>query len=535
MASTHTYFQQRTNMTDLGKRQSDYAVYLPAISSFYTIQLKRMLNDHENPRVPAGFEKGNEGLDFLNPDKSYYHYPYGLYSAGHAYLDTTKSTNEEPMVQQRNRNATTILGDSGGFQVASGVLKLDWSNAKDPNDPSRIALCEKILRWLEHTSDWAMTLDIPGFAAVPPFSKKTGLTSVQDTIDISLLNLDYFMRNRIPGKTKFLNVLSGTDERTANEWYESVKHFSDPKFVAANYGDVNRTLEGYAFAGTNMRNMPTALKRILKLREDGLLEGKGWIHFLGTGKLDWACYLTSIQRMLRKHDSPNITVSFDAASPFVNTAYGQCYSYNYFSPKRFGYFMNRAFDNQELKGSTLPMPFNSPIMERLTAGDLCCMEEGDLDRNGKPKGKDSTSWDSASYLYYMAHSVYNHISAVQEANRIADIEKFRAKVHYSDWIHDKKSKGTNEFSPYVPYSVVYFDSFCQEVLDPACPNPYELIDKYSKFLEEISFGGFANETILNSDFFHETHSVNEEDTDLSREEYMMDPAMSANFNGDELP
>jgi len=511
-------------MIDLGKRQRDYAVYLPAISSFYTIQLKRTLVDHENPRVPAGFELGNEGLDFLKPQGSYYHYPYGLYSVGHAYLNVEKSTTEEPMVQQRDRNATTVLGDSGGFQVAKGVLKLDWTNAKDPNDPSRIDLCEKVLRWLEHTADWAMTLDIPGFAAVPPFNKKTGLSSVQETIDISMLNLDYFVRNRVPGKTKFLNVLSGTDQRTSDDWYESVKHFSDPKFVAANYGDADRTLEGYAFAGVNMRNMPIALRRILKLREDGLLEGKGWIHFLGTGKLNWACYLTSIQRMLRKHDSPNITLSFDAASPFVNTAYGQTYSHNFFSPKKFGYFMDRAFDSQALKNSTLPMPFGGPIMDRLTAGDICCMAEGDADRNGKLKDANSNSWDSMSYLYYMAHSVYNHITAVQEANRLADMEQYRAKVHYSDWVSDKKSKSSNEFSPYVPYSVIYFDSFVQEVLDPACPNPYELIDKYSRFLEEISFGIFNTETVLDNNFFEEQYVAVDEDS-FSREEYMMDPAM----------
>ena len=182
--------------------------------------------------------------------------------------------------------------------------------------------------------------------------------------------------------------------------------------------------------------------------KDGLLEGKGWIHFLGTGKLNWACYLTSIQRVLREHDSPNICLSFDAASPFVNTAYGSTYSYNYFSPKRFGYFMDKAIDSQALKGSNIPMPFSSPIMERLTAGDICAMAEGDLDKNGKAKeAQTSTSWDTNSYLYYMAHSVYNHITAVQEANRLADIESdLEANIHYTDYVNDKKTKNTNEFS-----------------------------------------------------------------------------------------
>ena len=283
---------------DLGKRQLDYAVYLPAISSFYVKQVDKILNkDPANSRTPAGFEYGNEGLDFLKAKDTYFHYPYGLYSAGHAHLDIAKSHKDEPMIQDRDRNeCKVILGDSGGFQIATGVMKMDWDNAKDPNDPARTKMCEKILRWLEHTADWSMTLDIPAFAAVEPLSSKTGLTEFKDTLDISLLNLHYFTSNRVPGATKFLNVLSGTDEATSKEWYEAVKSFSDKNFVAQAYGDENRTLEGYAFAGINMKDMSCVLNRMLDLREDGLLEGKDWIHFLGTGKLQWACFLTAIQR-----------------------------------------------------------------------------------------------------------------------------------------------------------------------------------------------------------------------------------------------
>ena len=45
------------------------------------------------------------------------------------------------------------------------------------------------------------------FAAVGKLSERTGLTEFQDTLDISLLNLDYFMRNRTPGATKFLKCV----------------------------------------------------------------------------------------------------------------------------------------------------------------------------------------------------------------------------------------------------------------------------------------------------------------------------------------
>jgi len=498
-------------MFDLGKTQRDYAVYLPALSSFYVKQLDK-LSKEEAPRIPVGLEHGHEGMDFLKEVDSYYHYPYTLYSAGHAQLDLKKTDSQEPMVQGRNRNKTVVLGDSGGFQVATGVIKMDWETVTDPNDPARLALCEKVLRWLEYTTDWSMILDVPSVAAIPPLNERTGLKDFQTCVDITCLNIDYFLKNRVLGATKFMNILSGNDEATSDIWYEGVKQFSDPAWVEENYGDAELALEGFAFAGNNKSNMYLALKRLLNLKDDGLLQNKGWIHFLGTGRLNWGCYLTSIQRTIREHYSKDVIVSFDAASPFVNTAYGTTYSYNFFSPKKFSYFMDRAIDQQGLKGSDLPMPFAaSPIMSRLTTGDICAMAEGDLDRNGKPKKAGSTSWDTQSYLYYMAHSVYNHIFAVQEANRLADVEKYRTDLTYKDWIRDKKNKGTNEFSPYVPYSVVYFDSFVKEVLHPDCKNPYEMLKEYKPFLEEISFGDLDQESSLSVDFFEESEETKPEE------------------------
>jgi len=126
--------------------------------------------------------------------------------------------------------------------------------------------------------------------------------------------------------------------------------------------------------------------------------------------------------------------------------------------------------------------------------------------------------------------VYNHITAVQEANRLADIEKFRAPVHYSDRIRDKKSKGTNEFSPYVPYSVVFFDQLVQDILDPACEDPHGMIEQHRSFLEEISFGTYHSEANLDSEFF-EVESSCDVDDSSSREDEMLNPIMSGDFDG----
>ena len=104
--------QLPVNLTPL---QKDYAVYLPAISSFYSTYVAKQRLEEFVPkdRIPAGFDRGIEGMNFLNPEEGYFTYKYGLYSAGHAQLDLQKSLVQESMIQQRDRNGTMILGDSG--------------------------------------------------------------------------------------------------------------------------------------------------------------------------------------------------------------------------------------------------------------------------------------------------------------------------------------------------------------------------------------------------------------------------------------
>jgi hypothetical protein len=59
----------------------------------------------------------------------------------------------------------------------------------------------------------------------------------------------------------------------------------------------------------------------------------------------------------------------------------------------------------------------SPISKRLSIKDICIYKPGDLNKIGR-EGK--TSWDSFSYTLQMAHNVWLHIYAVQEANRQYD-------------------------------------------------------------------------------------------------------------------
>jgi len=99
------------NLTPL---QKDYAVYLPAISCFFSTYISKQRYEEfiSKDRIPQGFDRGIEGMNFLNEEEGYYTYKYGLYSAGHAQLNLDKTIKMDSMVQERDRSKTMILGDS---------------------------------------------------------------------------------------------------------------------------------------------------------------------------------------------------------------------------------------------------------------------------------------------------------------------------------------------------------------------------------------------------------------------------------------
>ena len=449
----------------LGDLNRNFAVFLPAISNFFqTFVTKQRLTEGKHipaERIPKGLDRGVEGLNFINPDEGYFTYPTALYSAGHACLDMDKVADRDSMCVDRDRKFSTIVGDSGGYQLGKGVIKFDW---KDFEGNKANAVRSNILNWLELTSDWAMTLDVPSWAADDLNSPKTGLNSFQDCLDGTIYNNNFFQKNRL-GQTKFLNVLQGDDWETAQIWYDQVKDFE---------------FEGWGMGGINMCDMEVLLKRLIIMRDEKKLDGKDWMHILGTSQLDWACYLTQVQRQVRKHINPNFTVSFDSASAFLSTANGLVYTQNVFTPQRFSFIMDKAPDDKKLKGSDIQFPFASQIGNRLKMGDVCWYGEGDLNKNNK-EGK--TSWDSFSYCLMMAHNVYNQIRAVQTANDLNDIESLKYQPKVGHWRKTKGSDNTDEFSEYVPRNILYFNTLAEEVF--TSEKPMDVINNASSYLADI--------------------------------------------------
>jgi hypothetical protein len=516
------------NLTPL---QKDYAVYLPAISSFYSTYVAKQRLEEFVPtdRIPDGFDRGIEGMNFLNPEQGYFTYKYGLYSAGHAQLDVVKAQTQESMIQQRDRGATTIVGDSGGYQIGKGVLKFDWLNFEGPEATKTR---QKILEWLEVTADWSMMLDVPTWACDHIHSPKTGLKTFEDCLEKTQFNNDYFLNNRL-GQTKWLNVLQGSDWDTAERWYDGVKEFSNPKGKYA-----GKEAEGWAMGGANMCKMDITLKRLMTMREDGLLEGKNWMHFLGTAQLDWSCYLTLIQRQIRKHINPEITISFDCASPFIATAHGLVYTNAVHTNKRWSVIMDKAPDNKALANSDIPFPFASEMASRLTMGDIAYYDYGvrktDAELNGTkfdhlnpehyhqvPKlnklGKipNKTSWDSFAYALMMGHNVECHIVAVQRAQQLMDIETAKFKP---DWRHKSiEGKKEIEFSDWVPNRILYFSTFVEELFNTKTKDEaFQLISDAGGFLKTLEGsrlqGGPAQNTFGN---LFEVEEIRQDEIDFA--------------------
>ena len=413
---------------DLTAAQRDYAIFLPAISSFYATFIGRQRHEQyvDPARMPAQI-KDMEALNFFNAQKALFPYQWGLYSAGHADLDLTRTNPKEDMIRARDP-MTTLLCDSGGFQIAKGVWEGDWRANSGCAKAQKKR--EAVLKWQDGLATYGLTLDIPTWTSQWPGSThKTKIHDYNDAVEATIYNNDYFIANRrgvAEGGARFLNVLQGTTHHEADAWYDIMKHYCDPQ------RHPGRHFDGWGMGGQNMCDVHLILRRLVALRYDGLLqEGvHDWMHFLGTSKLEWALLLTAIQRSVRRHVNPRFTISFDCASPFLATANGQVY-YRIDLPDddRWSYKMSPIVDDRQWSSDTrlygqaalqegwIDHFDESPVSLRCQLRDICVYQPNQANKNGKVA---KTSWDSFSYALLMAHNVWLHIESVQRANREFD-------------------------------------------------------------------------------------------------------------------
>ena len=456
---------------NLTAKQNDYAIFLPALSSFYANYIgKQRFDNYVDPgRMPQGIPE-MEQLNWLNSKQGLFPYRWSLYSAGHAKLDVNKDEPGEDMVRNREEGAF-LLGDSGGFQIAKGVWEGDWAN---PSCPRAMKKRTQLLQWMDKYMDYGMVLDIPAWSyKLEKSREKTGIKSYNDALNATFINNDYFMQHRT-GACKFLNVLQGENHADADHWYNMMKKYCDP----AQYPDTH--FNGWAMGGQNMCDVHLILRRLVHQIHDGLLEEgvHDVMHFLGTSKLEWAVLLTDIQRAVRKYHNPNFMITYDCASPFLATANGQVYhSIRIEDRGKWSYMMSPAADDKKYatdsrkfkdaieQDGILKAFEDSPISKECKVSDICYYKPGDLNKIGK-EGK--TSWDSFSYALQMGHNVWMHIESTQRANERYDTGE------YPYMLIDERFERV-EFKQIVDEIFSLKDR--QKSLD--------LIEKYSKFWMQV--------------------------------------------------
>ena len=524
---THNPFVQPVDVNpkarNFAQSQKDFAVFLPSISSIYARQVS------EPPeRLPAGLPLGMHDLNFLEPQGNLFYYPAALYSSGHSVWDLAGSDVQEAMVQKRDKSRTVMVGDSGGYQIATGVLKWPWqkkptqSDQEWTQDKDKIRM--QILRWLEHTTDYSMVLDVPtgsllkfGNHPVTGENMHPGVKNFRDCLNSSMENHDFFIKHRVEGATKFMNVLQGRNQEEGDVWWDVVKDLP---------------FETWAFSNVQASNFAINLRRIIMMRDEKYLDGRDWIHYLGNGKIKAGCALTTLQRCMRKLINPNVTLSYDAASPFVNVAKGHIYYSWVIDDRHMAFKGGYMPDDKALKGST--EMFNawiarhnkkwphrpSSIGDYLTIGDLCLKgyedlkckkvaftkaelaskaylqsQEGKLGEQYKfsPSYQDHllheqtglfdwgtkdwpehekyqvkwpSSLDGLSYVLAMHHNVEIHIDAIQQACAAQDLPI-------------KKSSQL-----ITPDLLEFSHGLCEEIL--TSEKPMDLINKHAKMLAKIT-------------------------------------------------
>lgn len=515
---------------NLANKQNDYAVFLPSISAIYA-RIVSMVEYNMRESLPKGLPQGLQDLDFLNPANSLFYYPTALYSAGHAVLNPQESWVAERMVQQRDRKNTVLVGDSGGFQAATGVLKYPW-HAKPGQTPEdhmkdKDDVRLKLLRWLEATSDYSMVLDWPTYALVKygldpvtGASLHPSLKSFKDCLEGSMENHWFFVKNRKEGATKFLNVLQGRNQEEGDIWWEAAKDLP---------------FESWAFSNVQASNFNINLRRLIIMRDTGYLEGREWLHYLGNGKIKAGCALTTVQRTLRKYVDEQLTVSFDAASPFVMTAKGQAYYGYELSHSNIGFKGGPIVDKKELKDSPLLLndwieqnlpkkctPYRSRIGDRITVGDICVRGYEDLQHKKvgfskkeleseaykqSPEGRanDPFKWTRA-YKEYLIHSHENggtfnlgNVDYTDERNKYEvkypssmDGFSYLLAMNHNVELHINAIQSANywqdqpidQATDHITPDLLEFKDLCTDIF--TSERPMDIIGKHTRLLQNIT-------------------------------------------------
>lgn len=280
------------------------------------------------------------------PEK-YRHKAY-LISAGHS------SKKPDHAKQYEFTDDTIVMGDSGGYQIATGAMKWDLS------------IRDQIFTWLENNSNIAMNLDIP--------TRGQYAGQFEKCLEISLDNFKYFA-DKQSGKTDFLNIIQGSTYEKYKKWYQVVKGLP---------------FQGWAMGGAQ-GNVSSFISGIAVLAESGELfkDENKWFHILGTSSVLEFLMLAQLQKSLDDAGS-KITITTDSSTPSRTVSYGFYYTGYDLKSLNFSYIhLPRKEKWQFDKHRVTTMPIFNEIDEQIW--DTYTLEE-------------FLEWKSVHYGWLVSHN-----------------------------------------------------------------------------------------------------------------------------------
>jgi hypothetical protein len=394
---------------NLNDRAEPYAIYLPAVQSGSAERLVGDLKALRASGAPKWLRAAD--LNWLEPSNRYWHYGWCLASAGHM-IDAAPRNS----IAHRHQK-TVVMGDSGGYQIATGALREMAPATELRKQPDAVMelwrasdVRDRIIRWLDAHCTLAATIDMPIWVRhakheASPFHYFSEAQLIQATVE----NLDYIQRHRdTQTGCKFLNVLQGFSPtgdlqdsiQSEDRWFDAVKAYP---------------FEGWAF-GSDVGwrgGLYRVMRRLLVMRDSGLLNPpRSWFHMLGLSQPVWAVCLTAMQRGIRATVNPEFRISFDSASPYLLAG-----RYNQYAimPQYGADLRNWAIRSEALPSgyavanavATEPFPGSSPIAKRFTLQEL---------NPRKDDGFAKRTTDALTDEVIINHNVYVYVNAMIAAN-----------------------------------------------------------------------------------------------------------------------
>lgn len=374
-------------------------IYIPAFScGALNVLLKK------RTRHP----KTNKLFNFYTPHKeNMFNYPYLLLSAHYNLKADVKKD------YYCNLKDTLILGDSGGYQIASGVLEFT-------ND-----LRKQIFEWLENNTTYAVNLDLPPYIS----NKKLAVGNFDKNLEQSVENFKYFAKHQT-GKTKFLNVLQGRDIKSIQKWYDRIKQYSEDFTGGWSIGSASATTY----------NILLSLSFLFQNGEFDRLnkKDKQLIHILGLSKPKDMVVLSYLVKKLDENGFDNLNITYDSSTP--QTA-GVRSNYIYAStPSAFKWmqFSNQIKHEKNINYDA-KLPCTCPVCKTLTLKDLY-----------DPSIHVKDSLGPMYYGYLVMHNLFMLIDFKYKMDKIIDTDSkiimdsiFDTKIQNVFKIVDKIVKNKN--------------------------------------------------------------------------------------------